>query len=97
MKERNIDRIVHRTAATQMLGSVGWDLAGVWLLWITGEDARQKLSTGRWWELAITGVLGLLLVWLGVSTFFENLRWRRHPDEHPAFKCPAYGTPEQVR
>lgn len=97
MKERNIDRIVRGTTTMQMLGSIGWDLAGALLLWGTAGDGLEKLSTGRWWEPVVTGVFGLLFAWYGVSTFFENLRWRRYPEEHPAFKCPAYGTPEQVR
>jgi len=97
VKERNIDQVVRGTATMQMLGAVGWSLAGAVILWAISGDAQEKFSTGRWWEVVIPGLFGGLMVLFALSAFSDGWRRRGHPDEHPALKCPAYGTTAQVR
>lgn len=95
--ERNIDNEVRRAITLQLSVSVLLTLVGLVLDLVALVELPSLFRSG-----SVLGGIFLLLAaiglpWYGIWNFRRNLRWRSNLDEHPAFVCPSFGTPSQVR
>jgi hypothetical protein len=88
---------VRRAIRHQLVVGAVVTAVGLLVDWYTLTRAGSFIADKHVLELIVLGLIAVVMTWYGVVTFQENLRWHRGLDEHPAFNCPRFGTPPQVR
>jgi hypothetical protein len=95
--QRNIDNEVRRAITLQLVVSALLTLVGLVLDLVALVEVPSLFRNGG----VVGGIFLILfaigLPWYGIWNFRRNMRWRSNLDEHPAFVCPAFGAPSQVR
>ena len=95
--QRSIDSEVRRAIRNQLIFSVLLVLAGLVLDALAFFNVPSMLRGRSFLGGIFLAIAAIAMPWYGIWNFRRNLRWRNNLDEHPAFVCPAFGAPSQVR